>query len=1168
MQKYVVPFSSTATTSFPNGTQIVTPFSGEATQWINDGGSFRAPRLPAQRDTMPVLDNALEEMGFVEQETIHLDATSLPPGANEALRSPYASEQVVLQPAAAGDGAPQLVLYADEAGGLTWHLPDDFGAERTGSAIMDAKTVRSSRRRTFTIATRTAAARQGLDSGQVQMRGIITAIGRKVLKVFVIPLVAKVMEKPIENIVGPVERRHSQNLIRGVNAINFQQRVNTPFSDWQSLATQRTLLIVHGIISSTEGMLSKLPANAMSALTSQYGGRVIGYDHFTLSADPDQNAVFFLKQVKQALPNDTLNLDILCHSRGGIVSRALVERGRALLPEHNCNFGKVFFVATPNAGSALGDAAHVVDMVDVFTNLLTKLPDGPAAYVIESVLAVLKLLVYSTETALPGLADMGTQGYIRKTLNVDGSPLPGVVYGAAAANYDPDPDSPRAFFAAALNAIVDRTFAVDGQPVGNDLVVPCDGVHAANGSPMFPIADPLVYGPTDFVYHNDFFAQRRTVDKIKDFFSSPAPDDPAGFRLPTSSRPGITEVGGRVGFGGSGGSRRSGSGGKGSGWGAPQSPGGATDFTRFDRIDQLESYRGSYGEPSGTKSADFGEGAGGGGEDGGSIGEAGDESPHAPAQPKFAGPLASTDPEGALPEVELTRKPEIIFHEQVTAGEPNELTVTLNELTQQDPDTVTQLEFALAAGQPSVTVNVLLSATGFDIRPDSATMTVARQRDEEKERAKFTLTARDVEKPLLRAIHADFMLGTSIIGAVTHYTCVVPKNYSGPGLPCQPQSVRPQQGFAVPRKARRECDWVLVIKGDAPEYKVSLTSRLPEATFESRDTGVLKIQEKDMAKYLNDILAEQFGSLPRFVKGIDPEDFKRQIAAWKENFMDIIGSLGKRLWQWLPPELQAEYFKQYRAGSSPASILIHSEEMIFPWELLIPNDSNGTILKPLGVAHVLGRWKPGLTTKPKEQMLKVRRFRVLNPNYAKPDKLEWATEEAAKLQLLFPNLVSPVKPADLPAVLKLFQEPDVQVLHFSGHGDVNLSNPDLNKILLENSTEFKALQLSGTALCTIAQPVVYMNACSVGNMGDTVGRAGGFASNFVTNGCSGVIAPLWPINDKTSMQFALALYGKLKLGRAVGEALQELRDGNPSDPTYCAYTYFGDPWVRLNLGKS
>jgi hypothetical protein len=188
--------------------------------------------------------------------------------------------------------------------------------------------------------------------------------------------------------------------------------------------------------------------------------------------------------------------------------------------------------------------------------------------------------------------------------------------------------------------------------------------------------------------------------------------------------------------------------------------------------------------------------------------------------------------EEALPEVELRREPEILFHERVTAGEPNELIVTLAELTQQDPGTQAHIEFALSAGQESVTVNVLLSATGFDVTPDSAPMTVARKRDEKNEQAKFTLTARDVKEPVPRAIHADFLLGTSVIGAVTHFTCVMPKNYAGNDLPCQSQMQRAPQGFAVPRNARREAmgRWLCRVRGRNTRCRSPAVFPVPPST--------------------------------------------------------------------------------------------------------------------------------------------------------------------------------------------------------------------------------------------------------------------------------------------------------------------------------------------------
>jgi hypothetical protein len=352
--------------------------------------------------------------------------------------------------------------------------------------------------------------------------------------------------------------------------------------------------------------------------------------------------------------------------------------------------------------------------------------------------------------------------------------------------------------------------------------------------------------------------------------------------------------------------------------------------------------------------------------------------------------------------------------------------------------------------------------------------------------------------------------------------------------------------------------------GSGPSYQVFLNSRIPNSSFDFKDMGKLQLQVGDFAQYLDSILTSQFAAYPKPGESSKPE-FQNRVSNWKISFSATMEGLGAKLWQWLPEPLRKEYFHLYDIRTPPRSILIHSDEMIFPWELVIPNDSaKGTKLKPLGIQHVVGRWKPGLTAKPPQQMLQVRRLRVLNPNYAPPNTLKWAAEEATQLAKLFPGIALPVTRADLTGVLELFNESNVQVLHFSGHGEVNLANSDLNKILLENNQEFDALKLVATKLC-LAQPVVYMNACSVGQVGETVGRAGGFASNFVTNGCSGVIAPLWPINDRRSMEFALALYNKLRLGRSIGEALQELREENEKDPTYSAYTYFGDPWVRLGF---
>ena len=139
---------------------------------------------------------------------------------------------------------------------------------------------------------------------------------------------------------------------------------------------------------------------------------------------------------------------------------------------------------------------------------------------------------------------------------------------------------------------------------------------------------------------------------------------------------------------------------------------------------------------------------------------------------------------------------------------------------------------------------------------------------------------------------------------------------------------------------------------------------------------------------------------------------------------------------------------------------------------------------------------------------------------------------------------------------------DVQVFHFSGHGSYDPANADLNALLLEDG-DLNATLITGSRLAAEAQPIVFLNACSVGSSGFVIGRVGGFVANFLESGASGVIAAYWPVLDSRAFKFSLATYEKLKLGRAVGEALQELRQDFPRDPSIRAFAYFGDPWARF-----
>jgi hypothetical protein len=194
----------------------------------------------------------------------------------------------------------------------------------------------------------------------------------------------------------------------------------------------------------------------------------------------------------------------------------MAEHGTELVKDTNAAFESIYFVASPNSGSQLGDADHMVDMVDVFTNIVTAFPDGPVTYSIEVVLAIVKLLASAGLRHLPGIAAMGTgpDDFIAKRLNAGGKKL-ATRYGAAASDYEPKPGGDNGFFLGTVgHTVMDRIFAVDGKANPNDLVVPRDSVFARNSHPMFPIGNTLLYRPADAVWHSGFFAQPRTINHI------------------------------------------------------------------------------------------------------------------------------------------------------------------------------------------------------------------------------------------------------------------------------------------------------------------------------------------------------------------------------------------------------------------------------------------------------------------------------------------------------------------------------------------------------------------------------------------------------------------------------------------------------------------------------
>ncbi|MEP6631544.1 MAG: hypothetical protein ABJA89_13820, partial [Lapillicoccus sp.] len=133
-------------------------------------------------DSTEEFRRALDEAGITEQLTVEISGQrELDPTGGT--RGGGGGTDITVEVPGPGDGNGQLLLYAAEDGSLSWHLPDDVDP---GQVV-----TRGGERRTYRL-PRAVVLAEGDGSGQ---RGILGALGTKLFKVLVFPLIDPVLGK-------------------------------------------------------------------------------------------------------------------------------------------------------------------------------------------------------------------------------------------------------------------------------------------------------------------------------------------------------------------------------------------------------------------------------------------------------------------------------------------------------------------------------------------------------------------------------------------------------------------------------------------------------------------------------------------------------------------------------------------------------------------------------------------------------------------------------------------------------------------------------------------------------------------------------------------------------------------------------------------------------------
>jgi CHAT domain-containing protein len=146
-------------------------------------------------------------------------------------------------------------------------------------------------------------------------------------------------------------------------------------------------------------------------------------------------------------------------------------------------------------------------------------------------------------------------------------------------------------------------------------------------------------------------------------------------------------------------------------------------------------------------------------------------------------------------------------------------------------------------------------------------------------------------------------------------------------------------------------------------------------------------------------------------------------------------------------------------------------------------------------------------------------------------------------------------------------------VHFAGHGQVDPTRPGDAAIYLDKGKPLSPVFFRKTRLGTQQAPFIFFNACMVGTGGEMLGDFGGFPGNCLAGGFTGLLAPLWAVNDSVARAIAMTFYNATlrSPSRPVADVLRDIRAKyaeNSSVSSYLAYVYYGSPHLRVERVSS
>jgi hypothetical protein len=528
-------------------------------------------------------------------------------------------------------------------------------------------------------------------------------------------------------------------------------------------------------------------------------------------------------------------------------------------------------------------------------------------------------------------------------------------------------------------------------------------------------------------------------------------------------------------------------------------------------------------------------------------------------------------PEAAATTVQVNFHTDVHFPISVQRRQVNWLIVRLRL---QKPETtaaagVVPVEFVQIGSEPPPpeVLTVRLLAPDFDEETRRWERTITVRYDEDSDPAVFLLKSDPLGK---RRVTIDFLHKGRQVGSVAFLTEVTESQSAG-------ASVTLTRGAAdMPEFARLEptppppADLHLRVVKKAQENTLAfwLDSPLAAAPFRNEFMGETPLTSKDPFTFL----VQELEPLDAMAAVLTADLTEEERTAAAQQLTLLAEGLFEQL---LPERFREVYFSQIaplRAAGVITTFLITSDEPWIPWELLKPYHYSVREAREYtddfwATRFQLARWLAG---RGPNARVEVKTAALVLPDVGLPAV---AGERAffddlsarRKVQLSGPSMLRQ-------EVLDLFAVGGFQVLHIATHGQFNAEDADQSVIELADAplrpSDLRSGLLRGVRR---SMPLVFLNACDGGRANFGLTGLGGWAEKlFKEANAAAFVGALWEVHDDLAVAFSNHFYDRLAEGDTLGEAMRaaraHLRDLDPINPTWLAYTLYGDPNASVQIG--